>query len=118
MEKEEGKKAEEPLFDPYGGDGSLLSFFEKERKEKWEGEEKRLVPYYMAKEKGLSCSFSNSFPKEKPSLLASNLLNFSSLKKEVEGGGSGEKELREAFKGAKETSLFPLAFHLASPWKI
>ena len=103
VKKEEGKDPKGPIFDPYSGDGSLLSFFEKEEKEKGEGNEKRLIPYYMAKEKGLSCYFSNSFPKEKPSLLASNLLNFSPLKKEVEGGGSGEKELREAFKGAKET---------------
>ena len=103
VKKEEGKDPKGPIFDPYSGDGSLLSFFDKEEKEKGEGNEERLIPYYMAKEKGLSCSFSNSLPKDKPSLLASNLLNFSSLKKEVEGGGNGEKELRQAFKKAKET---------------
>lgn len=94
--KEEGKDPKEPIFDTYAGEGSLLSFFEKERKEKGAGEEKRLIPYYMAKEKGLSCSLSNSFPKEKPSFLASNLLNFSPLKKEVEGG----KERRKRAKGS------------------
>lgn len=125
VKKEEGKDPKGPIFDPYAGEGSLLSFFEKERKEKGEGNEKRLIPYYMAKEKGLSCSLSNSFPKEKPSLLASNLLNFSPLKKEVEGGGNGEKELREAFKRAKETlkeggmALFiSPCLPMASPWSV
>ncbi len=118
--KEEGKDPKGPIFDPYAGEGSLLSFFEKERKEKGEGEEKRLIPYYMAKEKGLSCSLSNSFPKEKLSFLASNLLNFFPLKKEVEGGGNGEKELREAFKTAKETLKRggdgPFYISLPPPW--